>query len=973
MKKILRAVLLISTVFVLVVSMAVITACGGKESTDAVKYRITVVEAENGEISSSLAEAAEGTQVTITVTPDSGYRLGELKVDGEAATVAENKYTFTMPGKEVTVEGSFVENTYKVTVGKSENGSVSISKSSAAPGETITVTATPDFGYALKSVTVNGTAATVSGNTATFTMPEADANVVVTFETAALTVESIPEKTAFEISAKALAGSTANSYWTVTFGDTAVTVAVYVEDKAIVDRDAVAVYFGKSGYEGANLSEKNIGMQVAPAGETTAYIVSEGAYTEGEVEITATSAPWGKEADVMSGYKATFEVSYETLGFANKGEAQGSLTVLPVLYNSDSTYAPREGTVENGDVDNPGSYPVFSADNAWEENYYALGVGQLGKGNAVSAGRYWDLSKDYAVDDTANYASREAKLTGHDSADNDIVFFRSEGNALFAKATFRVDSVLNGELWGKFGLMLFDGASKTGVFFYVDAWIGDGKTADRANISGTSLGYNQASGNWGSWNPIPNTAGSFNLSNYTIELAMVYYENMVYMYCGTKLVGQVYYSAKTEDLQIGMKSFAYTLTVTDYMSSDDPTSPEFEAYIPEVEQEAVDVLFAGDSYMEFLMSYGCYESLTSEIETKANEGVGGTQVPYWQDDSIVNMLSKFYNPEKIVFHIGVNDVDAASRSVNEIYADLVELFGIYNTTFPEAQIYWVSLIPNMLFASKTSDYLALNEKVQTLAQTTDYLKYIDVTTAFSAGEGEVPTARANMFVFDGLHLNAEYGYPLWMKIIKEALGYTVTSGDTFGYNASGFMATGGWTYGEGIASNTGTGEVATYYKNIKLSADIYLEAEIKKGDTYKNDPHPKIGLILRNDVTTLFAYFNLDPDLLSEGNVGLVARPLTEDGKGAANWNWADGSSMVATGKNCAAGYVRIGFGKLGEKLFVTIDSVKVLEWQLSSVEAGDEFVAGVLGFNSQIDVCSATGTNVTKDIQAKYNTGSEA
>ena len=91
MKKILRAVLLISTVFVLVVSMAVITACGGKESTDAVKYRITVVEAENGEISSSLAEAAEGTQVTITVTPDSGYRLGELKVDGEAATVAENK------------------------------------------------------------------------------------------------------------------------------------------------------------------------------------------------------------------------------------------------------------------------------------------------------------------------------------------------------------------------------------------------------------------------------------------------------------------------------------------------------------------------------------------------------------------------------------------------------------------------------------------------------------------------------------------------------------------------------------------------------------------------------------------------------------------------------------------------------------------------------------------------------------------
>ncbi len=973
MKKIFRTVLLVGTIFVLAVSMAVFAACGGKEGTDdAVKYGVTVTETANGEITSSVAEAAEGTQVTLTITPDSGYRLGELKVDGEAVNVEGNTYTFTMPGKAVTVEGSFVENAYSVKVNAAENGKVSISKSSAAPGETITVTATPDFGYALGTVTVNGTAATVSGNTATFTMPGADAEIDVTFTSVAITAEAVPSARAFEISVKALAGATANSYWTVAFGESAVTVAAYVEDEAITNRDAVAVYFGKSGIDGVKLSSANIGMQIAPAGEATGYLVTNGSYTEGEVQITAAAVPWGEQADTMLGYKVTFEVAYTALEFEGKAAAQGSLTVLPILFNTDSTYAPREGTIENGEAENPGSYPVFSADNTWKENYYALGIGQLGDGNAVSAGRYWDLEKDYAIDDSENYANREAKLTGHDGVDNDIVFFRSEGNALFAKATFRVDDVLNGEKWGKFGLMLFDGASKTGVFFYADASIGEGKTISVDNISGTSLGYNVGSGNWGSWVSIPDSAGSFNLVTHTITLAMVYYENMIYMYCGDTLVEQIYYVAKTDDLQIGMKSFAYTLTVTDYMSSDDPTSPEFAAHIPAVEQEKVEVLFAGDSYMQFLINYGCYESLTKEIPTKANKGVGGTQVPYWQGESIVNMLKKFYKPEKIVFHIGVNDVDATSRSVDEIYADLVELFGIYNTTFPDAQIYWVSLIPNMLFPNKTSDYLSLNEKVSALAQSTNYLNYIDVTTAFSAGSDSVPVARTYMFTADGLHLNIEYGYPLWMKIIKEALGYTVASGDTFGYNTSGFMPTGGWTYGTETASNTGTGEALTYYKGIGLSADIYLQAEIKKGDTYlmngTKDPFPKVGLILHNDNMTLFAYFDANPADISKGNVGIVARPLDASGKGYGGWDWAGGSATVSTNKNCEADYVSIGFGKLGDVLFVTIDGVKELEWKLSSVGADDTFVAGILGFSSQLDVRNVTtATNVTEEIRAIY------
>ena len=66
--------------------------------------------------------------------------------------------------------------TNSITINESSHGSVVASSSSAAAGETITLTATPDEGYQLKSIsgvyeaqvplseTLNATAATVNGN-----------------------------------------------------------------------------------------------------------------------------------------------------------------------------------------------------------------------------------------------------------------------------------------------------------------------------------------------------------------------------------------------------------------------------------------------------------------------------------------------------------------------------------------------------------------------------------------------------------------------------------------------------------------------------------------------------------------------------------------------------------------------------------------------------------------------------------------
>lgn len=973
MHKFLKPILLLGFVFALCMGLFAFTACGGGD--DSPRYTITVNETENGEITASATEAKEGDEITLTATPDSGYRLDELSINGSLvlADLSEgNTYTFTMPAENVVVDGTFVSTdvpvSYYITIDSGENGTVSADKERAAAGETVTLTVTPDWGYELDSLKVDGTETAVTGGVATFVMPSANVQVAATFVQSDVTVESIPAETAFEINAKALAGSSAASSWVVTFEENSLKVEVYVKDETVKAGDAVAAYFGNGGFEGATLSANNHGIKIASTGIVTGYTGTDSSYTEGQTDITASLVPWGEEQGTVDGYKATIVAPYSAIGFTDMAAAKGSVTVLPVLYNTDNTFGAREGTIENGSINEPGTYPVFSDTNTWSENYYLNGIGQLGDGSAVSMGRYWDLSKDYAAEDTENYEDREVKLTGHDVADNNIVFFRGEGDALYAEATFRVDGVLNNEKWGKFGIMLFDGDSKTGVFFYVDAFIGDDKDALLQNISGTSLGYNIGTGNWGAWNSIPGTTDSFDKSTYTVTLAMTYCDNVVSMYCGDKLVYQTTYTP-AGDLQIGFKSFAYQLTVTDYTMSDDPESDIFKEHNPPMAAQEIDVLFAGDSYMEFLIRYGVYDELTADIDAKANVGVGGTQVPYWTDASRVGILKKQYDPSKIVFHIGVNDINGAGRSADAVYADLQKLFNLYHDSFPDAQIYWVSLIPNTLHPNNTEKYVDLNSQVKTLAESTDYLNYIDATTAFTSSYdgNDIPLARPNVFKIDGLHLNEDYGYPLWMKIIKDALGYTTNNGDTFGYNASYYMPTAGWTYGAGTATNTGDQEAVTYYNKLQYSSDIYLELDIKSTETYNADKYPKVGLILRNDKMTLFAYLDLEPALLSQGNVNIVYRGLTSDGKGMTDWSWSNTAGAFATQQDCTQDFVSLGFGKLGNIVFVTIDGVKVLEWDASGATAADKFVAGVLGFNSKIEVQSATGTNVASEIQEIY------
>ena len=84
------------------------TASGGDDTPTTTTYTVTVNAADNGTVTADKTSAAAGAEVTLTVTPGSGYELDTLAVtdaSNNTVTVTDNK--FTMPESNVTVSATF--------------------------------------------------------------------------------------------------------------------------------------------------------------------------------------------------------------------------------------------------------------------------------------------------------------------------------------------------------------------------------------------------------------------------------------------------------------------------------------------------------------------------------------------------------------------------------------------------------------------------------------------------------------------------------------------------------------------------------------------------------------------------------------------------------------------------------------------------------------------------------------------------
>ena len=98
------------------------------------KFLVTVRESENGTVKANLSEASEGEKVILTVTPQEGYALKELKIVNSvfysmSATIEigeSGEISFIMPDDNVTIQPVFVDTTsvYKLDYTNVANGTI---------------------------------------------------------------------------------------------------------------------------------------------------------------------------------------------------------------------------------------------------------------------------------------------------------------------------------------------------------------------------------------------------------------------------------------------------------------------------------------------------------------------------------------------------------------------------------------------------------------------------------------------------------------------------------------------------------------------------------------------------------------------------------------------------------------------------------------------------------------------------------
>lgn len=139
-----------------------------------------------GKVVADKTSAASGEKVTLTVTADTGFSIGDVKYNDNAITVSGGKYSFNMPAADATITATFNKINYNITLpSASDMGSVSVASTTANYGDTVTLIVSPVTGYelapsSLKVVDSNSASVTVTNNT--FTMPASNVTVSASFQ-----------------------------------------------------------------------------------------------------------------------------------------------------------------------------------------------------------------------------------------------------------------------------------------------------------------------------------------------------------------------------------------------------------------------------------------------------------------------------------------------------------------------------------------------------------------------------------------------------------------------------------------------------------------------------------------------------------------------------------------------------------------------------------------------------------------------
>ena len=426
-------------------------------------YSIILYETENGAIFADKLTAVEGETVTLTVTPDSGYALSGIELNGEAL----EELTFEMPASDVIIIAEFEAVVYSVTIAGCEHGTVLSDKNTAIKGETVTLTIAPETAYRLEALTVNGEE--LIG--ATFKMPAEDVTIEALFVEIFAKGENIGYAGAY-VSTEGVDVSLDNGSVPVTtigggyeqyayFNDVLAEklyFAVDINVKKVLNGDQ----YPKFGLF-LHTEEGRAVFYAAMSSIMTADTVGR-AYSDGNVYN------WDKESLSYVG----------AMSFTGEGKVTFALVRDggDVYFYVNGVLAMYEENTELFAKGNLSAAGFFSFNTELELSGYSILCGEEAIGRIAVAKADVLRINGETYGNAGNYTSSSGVDLTFDRGEEPYAYFDGDGSPMFAyieelnatriyyEADFNVLSVKNGDQYPKFG-MFAQTTNKT-LFFYVD-------------------------------------------------------------------------------------------------------------------------------------------------------------------------------------------------------------------------------------------------------------------------------------------------------------------------------------------------------------------------------------------------------------------------------------------------------------------------------------------------------------------------
>ena len=128
-------------------------------------YQVVVDDVANGTIATDIKEVKRGSSLVISPSANEGYALEKLIINGIDVTgeLVDGSYTLTNVTSAINITASFIK-LFNVKINSSEHGNVDASATSVTASDVVILTITPEEGYLLETLTINGELVTVDSS-----------------------------------------------------------------------------------------------------------------------------------------------------------------------------------------------------------------------------------------------------------------------------------------------------------------------------------------------------------------------------------------------------------------------------------------------------------------------------------------------------------------------------------------------------------------------------------------------------------------------------------------------------------------------------------------------------------------------------------------------------------------------------------------------------------------------------------------